>query len=604
MNPPRINKRSRSRSQDGAVPAAGQGSAEISKTPTPERKAPCQRCRAGKKKCEAQGPACTRCLRLGMDCVKSSGHPKREASVRIEDLLRTNKATVKMEGVQLESEVPMKTEDEPNGTVNNTTDKEAPQLQYVGDGRHNCRSLQIDSAKVFDWPVFAHLFGPQAKAMIVLRHKHPRRVQPPVSALDSFLGGPFVGDMLVGNFIRNVHIRNPILELASLERRALDIWTGGIECNPESCLMLLVWALGAIATPFASTMECDAEHRELGAALFGIAAKRLGATMAEGGIVPAQCFFYAGVYLSFEFQPVSAWRHFLQALAYCQEFDVAIQGAREPQAPTTALQRPSAKLNLYWSCWKAEGDLRSCLGLFDFQTQDRVYPESPPAFAVNAYMEGRFSIFYLAEISLLEMATSARNDIGQILSSFSGDNDGKLEALLKQTVKSYDNQGKNWRAALPQAVAFDMNTSFSEFDVYQFTLGCRLLDFEELVSWTFLEDAINSGGGSLPRHVFHYAGQGILACMNRIRMAEIGHNHRSEGTWMLLQSCARSVIVLMAASLSHHAQTLLPQDWICFVDAGIRVLRRWGGEDAGIQNQVLALEELRGLHDLRTELGC
>ncbi|PTB65265.1 hypothetical protein BBK36DRAFT_1096546, partial [Trichoderma citrinoviride] len=497
----------------------------------------CGECHARRLECYPYGPTCVHCLLWGLDCVMPSEEertlsPESEVILKIEDGLSENEAQGASAGSSTGPNSIYVT-----GNHAMSAQRHALRHRYLAGGRHNCRSLQIDSAKVLSWPVFAGQLDPQAKAMAVLPQKPLEQHRPP-----------------------GRH-------------------------QPSSCLILLVWALGAITTKFPHSRGARGiRGLDLGAALFGMAYERLGAVFAEGGILPAQCFFYAGVYLLSILQPVPAWRHFLQALAYCQEFDVVVQAATRTQAPTTTPEASPAEVNLYWSCWKAEVDLRLSLGLYDFQTQGRVYIESLPEIPVNPLMNIKVRLFFLAEISLLRLATSARNDIERILWLSSRGNDEDHERLLIETVETYKAKAQIWLVSLPQAVSF--STEDSEFNIFTFTLCWRLVDFGELIFWPFLEDAINSGEESLPQHVYHYAGHGISTCVNHIRMALIAQKYRHEGTWMLLQSCARSVIVLMAASLSHHAQSLLPENWISLVDSGIHVLRHWIGHNAVILNQI------------------
>jgi hypothetical protein len=366
--------------------------------------------------------------------------------------------------------------------------------------------------------------------------------------------------------------------------------------------MLLVWALGAISKSFPK-FECndDKAYSEMGSALFDLASKRLRIVFAEGGIIPAQCLFYAGVYLMYMMQPVKAWRHFLQALAYCQEFDVAVQGSVKAQETATGHKPSPEEVNLYWACWKAEMDLRLCLGPLDFQTQDRVNTQSLPDVSVNLYVDMKVRLFCSAEIAILKLTTRARNDIGQILSSSEGD-DGFREVRLLEAVVSYVKQANEWLASLPQEIS--VMKKASDLDIHSFTLSCRLLDFRELLFWAFLEAAINSGKDRLPQYVYTFAGLGALTCLNRIRLAVVGQKHRNERTWVLLQSCARSVVILVAVSLSHHAQNILNKNWVSRADTGIHVLRQWMEENDGIRNQVRALEDLRDLEELRKKLGC
>ncbi|KAL6895484.1 hypothetical protein HDV57DRAFT_11585 [Trichoderma longibrachiatum] len=177
-------------------------------------------------------------------------------------------------------------------------------------------------------------------------------------------------------------------------------------------------------------------------------------------------------------QPVSAWRHFLQALAYWEEFDVVVQAARKTQAPTTAPIPSPAEVNLYWACWRAEMDLRLCLGPLDFQTQDRVYTESLPDVSVNPFVDVRVRLFYSAEIALLKLTTRARNDIGQVLASCSEGNDVDREIRLVQAVALHSVQVKAWLDSLPQAMDFrKVKLKSDDFDIYRFTLCCRCFGF-------------------------------------------------------------------------------------------------------------------------------
>ena len=62
-------------------------------------------------------------------------------------------------------------------------------------------------------------------------------------------------------------------------------------------------------------------------AYFLAAQKRMGMLLCRSGVIDAQCFFLAGVYLMTTLRPVQAWKMFVQALACCQGFLVPVESA-------------------------------------------------------------------------------------------------------------------------------------------------------------------------------------------------------------------------------------------------------------------------------------
>jgi hypothetical protein len=74
----------------------------------------------------------------------------------------------------------------------------------------------------------------------------------------------------------------------------------------------------------------------------------MGMLLCKGGVVEAQCFFLAGVYMMSTLRPIEAWRMFVQAIACCQTFrnhrhmDVEHEEERQIEQ------------SIYWSCFKSE----------------------------------------------------------------------------------------------------------------------------------------------------------------------------------------------------------------------------------------------------------
>lgn len=83
-------------------------------------------------------------------------------------------------------------------------------------------------------------------------------------------------------------------------------------------------------------------------AYFCAAQKRMGPLLGSSGVIEAQCFFLAGVYLMTTLRPIAAWRMFVQALACCQGFSILRRN--DPSYEDEG----NTKQTIYWTCFKSE----------------------------------------------------------------------------------------------------------------------------------------------------------------------------------------------------------------------------------------------------------
>lgn len=81
---------------------------------------------------------------------------------------------------------------------------------------------------------------------------------------------------------------------------------------------------------------------------FCAAQKRMGSLLCSSGVIEAQCFFLAGVYLMATLRPIAAWRMFVQGLACCHGF--FLRGPNEP----THDDDWNSKQRIHWTCFKSE----------------------------------------------------------------------------------------------------------------------------------------------------------------------------------------------------------------------------------------------------------
>lgn len=112
---------------------------------------------------------------------------------------------------------------------------------------------------------------------------------------------------LVDNFLKNVHTKNPILDVEELVKKSRQHASQGLTWDGYSCLLLMACALGLVAKPFGSELDAlkynmdieqarhisaPARERDQADHCFMQGARRLGGL--GPSIITAQCYFFAG----------------------------------------------------------------------------------------------------------------------------------------------------------------------------------------------------------------------------------------------------------------------------------------------------------------------
>jgi hypothetical protein len=146
-------------------------------------------------------------------------------------------------------------------------------------------------------------------------------------------------------------------------------------------------------------------------------------------------------------------------------------------------------------------------------------------------------------------------------------------------------------SSLPLALRLDTNESESnDHAALRFILNGHLLDCYEMMYWPFVVDAVH---GKLDRAaVESFARKGLVVCVERIRKNESGFYHRHHGTWLMLRSCTRSALVLLAVARCPGLSTLLPMDWELSVYKVTSMLNHWKDESRDVLDRLHIIEKL------------
>jgi hypothetical protein len=124
----------------------------------------------------------------------------------------------------------------------------------------------------------------------------------------------------------------------------------------------------------------------------------------------------------------------------------------------------------------------------------------------------------------------------------------------------------------------------------KFILNGHLLDCYEMMYWPFIVDGVH--GKLRGTAAESFARKGLDVCVQRINKNESGFFHRHHGTWLMLRSCTRSALVLLAAARCPSLSALLPMDWELAVYKVTGMLSHWKDESRDVSDRLQIIEEI------------
>lgn len=572
----------------------------------------CQVCRARRTKCDNRKPSCSFCIKVGATCVQSptdlsSFDP---ASLRILERLDD------LEGL-------FKHSSSKGGTEHTESRVEE---EIISSPLEMDMVLPGTMGDTLLWPCFRDLLAPSSQYPAISPGRSVVSVESPVSILGGLDLEPMRVKDLLHNFFSYVHVKNPIFDERATRQVVQSTILNGLDWSPESCLSLLICALGSIATPFGPSYDTMPRTSTYSSAVsfFQAAQKRIGALLLSDDVIAPQCLFLSGVFAMCTFQPTKAWRYFVQALAQCQQFDFLPKRARtqhesqdDPCPPVS--DDDSLHHAVYWSAWKSEREMRGSLHLPDFSPNDRganLYPAffpTPPVpregdaaqMDVDQQREQTSWYFYLAEISLRRLAARIGGEM-EVLRRTHSTRYAFLQAAAL-AVPAYEAQMQGWVDSLPACLSLEAPAQ--EDDVCTFVLRGHALNFFEQLYWPFLSaylDTASLDAGVLAPFV-NLAQKALDHHALRLKVNQPGYRHRHHGTVPMMQSCSRSALVLLAVGIHNRSTSslgvhggcralILPVDGAQSVGSVIGLLDYWSTEtrDFDVVRRVLQ----QGLFDV------
>lgn len=235
-------------------------------------------------------------------------------------------------------------------------------------------------------------------------------------------------------------------------------------------------------------------------------------------------------------------------------------------------------------------ELRLELNVFENSIWDLTYPlEYPtPPEGLRTQREAVW-YYYLAEIALRRLSN-------RILNSFHKTNQNQPK-LDTKGLTDFEEQAAEWIQGLPPNLNFGIVTSppgsgSGLYDNLKFILEGHLLDCYEMMYWPFMAEVVlNDVPGARNQELEHLAHKSLLYCVQRIQRNEHGFFSRHHGTWLMLRSCTRSALVLIAARKDPKLATLLPNGWEQSVWKVANMLRFWKKESRDSDDRLRIIEK-------------
>lgn len=434
---------------------------------------------------------------------------------------------------------------------------------------------------------------------------------------------------LIDRFLRNVHTKNPILDVDALIQYGQTAAANGPGWDAQSCLVLLACALGSISYSFETSIANQTEmglagppptsastyKKELrqGESCYALACRRLG--LLKHTILGAQCYFYSAVYLMYTFAPLQAWNHFCQASTFYQlSFRKISKVSENPRLDGLSLTHRRLEQSLYWSCFKSECEIRVELPLPQSGIASIEYPHlfpSPPSHSRNSsgrtlhgsemlsdpglmqdsdkdLNEERSWYYYLTEVALRRISN-------RILSTFyrQDHTDWKNILPLIPIAKEFESQILVWSANLPPAMQYDVNlTEEGPSRELSWATGNRLLEMRSWLYQPFLYHAIHAD-----TQTDHVRENPVLQSLVEAAMdchletvQKRCFRHRHHGIWFDIRAVVTAAFSVIAAAKS--GKVTVREEWAEHIPTVIGTLAFWEDESPDLVRTRQVLERL------------
>lgn len=319
----------------------------------------------------------------------------------------------------------------------------------------------------------------------------------------------------------------------------------GFRDGPESCIVLLVLALGS-ASNSGSISYMSPDKEPPGMPYFAAAWGLLPSLMMRNSVLSAQCMILASAYLFYLVRPLEAWT-LLSNISIKLQLLLGSPGRIPPQSKELSGR-------VYWNALLFESDLLAELdlphsGIVQFEET----AELPGGFEEEDDEEpaGRDELWYfLSEIALRRLLNRVSHMIYQKDSTLSI---GSLEPIVAEL----DFQLTQWYESLPQPVQFP-HTHAPLSNPVQTVLrhrynACRTIIYRPYILAVFENEQL-----AMDATVAENCRRCLDACMRQLEHITTHHAGHLPYLWQGALSMVSQALLVMGATMSPPLSALLP----------------------------------------------
>ena len=302
------------------------------------RRTACQSCRARKVKCDNARPRCAFCNSGGTECIYVDNMADRLALDPGTKLMVSRLDQI-LQSIETSNDL-IKVVEQKNGRLRGFpsppgTDKASTSHHVLEPSKDYLRipSCKTSADTVLTWPIFSDEYPPDCLIGSIFTQTNDQSGSDDSFSKFSAIGRGTSLDMfsisgglqtmseekipaLIERFLRNVHTKNPILDVEALLRYGRSAAEHGLRWDAPSCLVLLACALGSVAYPFTASSTSSSSMfngADLGSNAYGgetssavffagdlqqaesyfvLACCRI--ALLKPTVIGAQCYFFAG----------------------------------------------------------------------------------------------------------------------------------------------------------------------------------------------------------------------------------------------------------------------------------------------------------------------
>ncbi|KAI4659099.1 uncharacterized protein J4E92_003904 [Alternaria infectoria] len=524
----------------------------------------CEICRSRKSRCDGNRPKCRLCTELNAECIYREPGIKLDAGDklilehlnRIEGLLQSGITS----NFSLSSHSPAAS----NSTSEDFLARSTGNIPHLGmvqpingigtwtnhpsnistmPKTHNTAALNLLSS-----PMIRELVSRQYDAKLLLQLEMTREsVSLGTSrGLDLSNTGAYVQA-----YFERVNVFYAVVNPYTWSSHYQTALSHGFRDGPESCIVLLVLALGHAASTGSITQQ-NPEKDPPGLAYFTAAWSLLPTVMTRNNMVAAQCQILAAAYLVYLVRPVEAW-NVLSGASMKLQLLLSAPGRVSPAEEELGRR-------VYWNAVMIESDLLAELdlphsGLAQFE-EGFALPTGFEDLGTEAV--GRDELWYfLAEIALRRLLNRVSSMLYIRTTPYSKGPAATSIAQLDPLVVELDYQLNQWYAGLPPAMQFPLDRVPLQNPVQTVLrlryFACRTIIFRPYVLLVLQDETL-----AMDSSVQDNCHKCLEACVRQLEYITAHHAGHLPYLFQGALSIISQTLLIMGATMTPSLSQLLP----------------------------------------------